>query len=316
MELCRIPQLFGIEGGCSIAPLKTGHINSTYKVTAADGEYILQSLNRSIFRRPEDVMANISAVQQAFERSGRTGASVPEYLISDGRNYTETDGEFWRMYSYIEPDKSEGKDHITGYAFGTFIRVVDGAELIPVIEGYHDFGWYYSRLRAVAPDGCTAPELNELSSLLSSVFTSVIPRRNVHGDAKTDNVITGEIPTIIDLDTVMYGYAALDFGDMIRSLSTGSRPDLSRMEDAVRGFAEGLDGLLTSDEVSTLYYGILWTTGELAVRYLTDSMSREKYFRGKTEKECRDRAEELLGQLRIFLRLRGEIEDIIERSFG
>ena len=316
MELCRIPQLFGVEGGCSIAPLKTGHINSTYKVTAAGGVYILQSLNRTIFRRPEDVMANISSVQQAFESSGCNMAAVPEYLISDGRNYAETDGEFWRMYRYIEPYETDGKDFITGYAFGTFIRVVDRVKLVPVIEGYHDFGWYYSRLRAIAPDGCIAPELSELSGLLSSVFTSGIPRRNIHGDAKTDNIITGERACIIDLDTVMCGYAALDFGDMIRSLSTGSQPDLNRIEAAAKGFAEGLDGLLTSDEVSTLYYGILWTTGELAVRYLTDSMSREKYFRGKTSQECRDRAGALLGQLRMFLSLRGEIEDIIERSFG
>ena len=317
MELRNIPVLFGIEGECSISPLSAGHINSTYKVTAASGEYILQLLNRNTFRSPENVMANISAVSQAFAKSGCTDVTVPEYLMAGGRNFAEINGEVWRMYRYIETGPAAGADRLAGYSFGTFIRTVSGTELRPVIEGYHDFGWYLSRLKALASDGLNADlaRLSELSEMLAGVFTQEIPKRSIHGDAKTDNVFTGERCAVIDLDTVMSGYAALDYGDMVRSLSTGGQPDISRIESATAGFAEGLGGILTECETDTLYYGILWTTGELAIRYLTDSISEEKYFRGKTEQDCRDRADELLLQLGTFERLRGEITEIINRYF-
>ena len=318
MQLDVIPELFGIEGRCGIVPLDAGHINSTYKVSTADGEYILQSLNRRIFRDPAAVMANIAEVRRAFLTSGGNDLAVPEYLCSGGRNYAEHNGEIWRMYRYTEPDTAADSDRISGYAFGSFIRRVSGAEFRPVIEGYHNFGWYFSRLRAIAPgriSSDTMARLSALSSVLDSVFTPDIPKRNIHGDAKTDNVITGRIPTVIDLDTVMCGYAAIDYGDMIRSLSTGGEPDINRIRSATSGFAEGLFGFLTDTEADTLYFGILWTTGELAVRYLTDSISDEKYFRGKTEKQCRDRAGELLRQLSIYESFSGEIKDIINNSF-
>ena len=320
MELVRITELFGVKGVSETVPLNMGHINSTYKVTSEDGAYILQSLNSSVFREPEAVMANISVVERAFAESGVTDVAVPEYLLANGRNYAAINGEIWRMYRYIEAGPAD--DSVTGYAFGTFIRVLSGARLRPVIKGYHDFDGYYSRLKGLLAgrpeliSGDTVKKLDELSGTIKRVFTPDIPERAIHGDAKADNVIAGRCSAVIDLDTAMYGYAALDYGDMIRSVSKGAQPDLERIKAATSGFAEGLGGVLTPAEMTTLFYGILWTTGELAVRYLTDCISEERYFRGRKVQECRSRADELLRQLETFNSLCPDIQDIINSSFA
>ena len=141
-------------------------------------------------------------------------------------------------------------------------------------------------------------------------------RSIIHGDAKADNVLIGDALTVIDLDTAMEGYAAIDFGDLVRSLCVGDMSDLSPVRAAAQGFAEGLDGLLTAEEVSSLYYGILRSTGELAVRYLADSLREEKYFRGKSTADCIARAEELMAQIEAFIAARSELNEIIAEAFG
>lgn len=321
VELRSIPPLFGIESSCIILPMSSGHINSTYHVSGTEGEFVLQSLNRSVFRGPEAVMGNIAAVERAF--SGSEDICVPAFLTSGGRNFAEYGGEIWRMYPFAEADEAQGcKEYLAGKAFGTFIRLTAGIRLEPVISGYHDYGSYLRRLIGLTGSGDfhrfgteAVTRLSALGEQLSGIFTPELPHRNIHGDAKTANVVIGKRVTVIDLDTAMKGYAAIDYGDLIRSVSSSRIPDLTGIKAATDGFAEGLEGCLTSDEEESLYYGILWSVGELAVRYLTDCISGERYFRDKTPEDCLARAEELLDQLSSFISCEGEISGIISSSF-
>ncbi|MDO4864658.1 MAG: hypothetical protein Q4A05_10865, partial [Ruminococcus sp.] len=100
METERIPALFGVTGVRDISEVTTGHINRTFLVTADGGRYVLQSLNRSVFPRPEAVMANIAQTEAAL--AGRTDIAVPHFLTCGGRNYADTGGEIWRIYAYCE----------------------------------------------------------------------------------------------------------------------------------------------------------------------------------------------------------------------
>ena len=136
-----------------------------------------------------------------------------------------------------------------------------------------------------------------------------VPKRSIHGDAKADNIIIGEPCSVIDLDTMMQGYAAIDYGDMVRSA------DISRLDELTKGFAEGLDGLLTEKEVKSLYYGVLWVTGELAVRYLIDVYSEKPYFKGKTREQCRERADSLVKQLADIENMQESFENVIKKYF-
>lgn len=310
MNIADIPPLFGINGVTDTVPVSSGHINSTFRVTAAEGEFILQSLNRNVFRSPDAVMGNIFAVEKAFSTGTDERVGVPGYLTCGGRNFTEYCGEVWRMYRFVRPEEASGeREYLAGLAFGTFIRNTAGLTVRNTVDGYHDFDRYISRLRTLpcneVPELCG--ELLELGETLGKVF-SPLPKRVIHGDAKLDNVITGRKCTVIDLDTVMNGYAAIDFGDLVRSLGT---TDTNMIRSAAEGFAEGLNGILSHAETESLYFGILWTTGELAARYLIDYITGEGYFIGKTQEQRLARAKDLAGHLHEFKRTETEIKDII-----
>lgn len=109
-------------------------------------------------------------------------------------------------------------------------------------------------------------------------------------------MVTGESCTIIDLDTAMRGYAAIDYGDAVRSVM-GANCDKSRIEEVKRGFLSGAGESLSQAETESLPYGVLYTVGELAARYLIDCYSENRYFRDKTLEQCRKRADELMTQL-------------------
>lgn len=285
-----------------ISPIKTGHINRTYLVEDRTGKYILQSLNRNVFKSPDAVMDNIKKIEQVFDNSGQEIIKVPHYLTADNRSFIELNGEIWRVYEYTKHSGfPENHDYLTGYAFGKFINLLncENTVLENTIENFHDFDRYYNRLPA------DMVKYFEYLRDRLEIFSDV-PQRNVHNDAKADNIIFGEKITIIDLDTAMKGFVAIDYGDMIRSGGN--------IENITHGFADGLNGILSDTEINSLYYGILYVTGELAMRYFNDSVAEERYFTTKTPDQCRRRAEDLLIQMEYF-ESNTNIKNIIYKAF-
>lgn len=248
-------------------------------------------------------MENISRIETVFRKSEQEIITVPHYLTADGKYYVEVNDEVWRIYEYTEQSYlPENKSYLTGYAFGKYINIINNNIILDnTIENFHNFEMYYNRL----PVG-TEKFFDKLRGKLE-IFGD-IPERNVHNDAKTDNIIFGQKITVIDLDTSMRGHVAIDYGDMIRSAGT------ENIAEITRGFADGLDGLLTPAETDSLYYGILYVTGELAMRYIIDSVSERRYFITKTPEQCRRRSEDLLKQLEYFESNSG-IKNIIRKAF-
>ena len=309
MRIEQIPELFGVKGATGIDEVSTGHINRTFIVTCGGQRYVLQSLNRGVFRLPETVMANIAQVGQAF--SGSREVTVPHFLTCDGRNYATDGDEIWRMYAYCESAPCDEQLFRTGFAYGRFIRIMSTsqARIEPVISGFHDLGGYFEKLRMVCPEGEIPSLLKETEKRLRSCFEGV-PVRIIHGDAKTDNIIIGETCTVLDLDTVMTSYAALDYGDLVRSVCGGGF-SAEKVGEVTRGFVEGTGELLTARERETLSLGVLWVVCELAVRYLTDYYSPVRYFRGRTREQCLVRTKELISQLEAFLAAEQQFSDIV-----
>lgn len=327
MEFDEITKYFGIPNAEEITAVGSGHINATYILKCSDNYYILQQLNRSVFHDPQTVMGNISEIEKIFSALPRECAvAVPHYLTADdGKNYTEHDNEIYRMYKFADVNPSvPDKFYKTGFAFGNFIKILNAGKLnlSPTIENYHSYQSYFYALVTADNnssfkkiDSTVMRRLADLENMAEQVFTVDFPQRFIHGDAKTDNIIFSEKSVIIDLDTVMKGYAAIDYGDIIRSSCSPEYLDFAVIYDITNGFADGLDSIITDDEIYSLYYGILYVTGELAVRYLTDYLSERKYFRGKTSAECLSRANELLRQLNLFISHGDEITSIIYKTF-
>lgn len=318
MDIRNIPRLFGLPEADSLSELAAGHINRTFLADCGNERFVLQTLNRRVFHSPETVMYNISRIEAAFAENAASGIAVPHFIACSDKNYAVADGEIWRMYKYVSTTTDTAASAVaTGRAFGTFVRIMDGKKLsdVPVIENFHNFDSYFNILTS---KNCTERSVlatfYKLRDDLGQFFTGELKKRVIHGDAKPDNVICGDICTIIDLDTVMYGHVAIDYGDLVRSVCRGN--DLAPVREVTEGFAQGLCGLLGDEEASSLYYGILWITGELAMRYLIDSCSEEKYFRGKSSADCLARAEELLSRFDLFTSHGAEIREMILSVFG
>ncbi len=326
MDKEAVVRKFGLSDVSQISEFGTGHINKTFLVTCESGKkYILQSLSSSVFRSPEAVMNNIAKVCKIFESADNRRVAVPHYLkTDDGALFAVSGEEICRIYEYSESVISEAGFYDAGFAVGAYIRCISDKKLKleNVIENFHSYSSYFSRLASLNKesvlkklDNSVMKKLSELGVTLEQVFTVDFPKRNIHNDAKRDNIIFGGIPVIIDLDTTMQGYAAIDFGDLVRSSSRADVSALTVIRDITRGFAEGLEGCLTDDEINSLYYGILYVTGELAVRYLIDYLSGEHYFRDKTPAQCLKRANELLEQLEFYISQGGNITEIIYSEF-
>ncbi len=280
MKTGRILDFFGIHDIKQISEIKVGHINTTYLVTCSGGKYILQSLNRSIFSNPDIVMRNISFIGKAFENEREI--AVPQYLVGNSGNFTEYDGEIWRAYKYIE-NYGEYSHYVHGYAAGRFLKIVNSCDFefgTPIAE-LHDF------------------DLTD------------IPKRNIHGDTKADNIIFGAKPAVIDFDTAMRGYICADYGDMIRSVTT-EKFDLTAIREVTRGFADGVGGILTDGEKNSLYLGIILIMTELAERY----RGGVKNFPNKTPKQCLERYEQLKLHLDLIHSHEKEIVNIINECFA
>nr|WP_295089146.1 phosphotransferase [Ruminococcus sp.] len=308
-----MPTLFGLQEARKLTKFSTGHINSTFLAECGNKKYVLQSINKSVFQSPRVVMDNISRIEKAF--ADISDISVPHYISCGEKNYAVVNDDLWRIYCYIPSTSNAAIDVITaGRLFGSFIRIMDEWELnpTPVIDGFHDFDRYFATLSSKnGVDLNILTKLDKFRDTLEQVFTGSIKKRIIHGDAKPDNIIIGGTPTIIDLDTVMRGYVAIDYGDLVRSVCQGKELNIQQVREITQGFLQGLERLITTGEVNTLYYGVLWLTSELAVRYLIDSLSEVKYFRGKSSADCLTRAEELLRQLDMFTAHQEELKYVI-----
>ncbi len=276
-----ILEKFGLTDVSSVTELSCGHINKTYLCECGEEKFILQSLNRDIFRNPEITAENISAIEGAFEKFPDDKVFVPRYICCDGRNYIEHNGGIWRIYGYTE-ENGNYSPYLHGFAVGRFLKIVNSCNI---------------RLK-------NALNLHNFGNLK-------LPLRNIHGDTKADNIIFGEKLTVIDLDTAMSGYICADYGDMIRSV-TAKEFSLSAVSDATNGFAEGLDGLLTAEEINSLYGGIVLIISELAERYSGGSVN----FPNKTAEQCLERQRELRLQLSEFNDFERDIRAVISGCFS
>lgn len=306
-----------------------GHINDTYLLNFLDGEnlnrYILQRINTSIFKQPQEVMENIEAVssylrEQIVERGGDPLREAMTIIRTTDNElgYVDEDENYWRAYLFIENSMSieliENPEHFykSGLAFGEFQAALadfPADKLHFTIPNFHNT---VSRLEAFKTalkenkSGRAHLIEDEIAFVLDrEAFASTLwdynaegklPLKVTHNDTKINNILfdrdTIETLCVIDLDTVMPGFSLDDFGDSIRSgATTGAEDekDLSKVnfslelyEQFALGFLEGSNNTLSPLEIELLPEGAKMMTFECGVRFLTDYLDGDVYF--KTER--------------------------------
>lgn len=239
--------------------------------------------------------------------------------------YRDSYGDYWRSYKYITDatcyDLVEKPEHFyqSALAFGNFqcmLADYPAESLHETIEGFHDTKSRFAVFKkSVEEDtlGRAASAAEEIRFVLeredvANCFSDLqakgeLPLRVTHNDTKLNNVMidnkTGKAICVIDLDTVMPGLAMNDFGDSIRfgaSTAAEDEKDLSKVscsmdlyERYVRGFIEGCAGRLTEQEIDLLPMGAKVMTFECGMRFLTDYLQGDRYFKIHREGHNLDR---------------------------
>ncbi len=235
--------------------------------------------------------------------------------LEDLPYYIDSTGDYWRAYKFITGatsyDQVEKPDDFyqSAVAFGNFQRLLaayPAKTLHETIVGFHDTK---ARLQvfkqAVKDDVCKRAALvqKEIEFVLSReniantfgdlLAAGEIPLRVTHNDTKLNNIMiddkTGKGICVIDLDTVMPGLAMNDFGDSIRfgaSTAAEDEQDLSKVECDMelfdlyaKGFIEGCAGKLTEKEIQLMPMGAKVMTFECGMRFLTDYLQGDHYFK-------------------------------------
>ncbi|MBQ1263331.1 MAG: aminoglycoside phosphotransferase family protein [Oscillospiraceae bacterium] len=303
-----------------------GHINDTFLVTT-DFEgvirrFILQRVNKEIFKKPDEVIENIVKVTDFFRAKLREAGedykrgAITVIKTVDGKGfYVDAEGDYWRMYIYIEDslalDLPETQEDFyeSARAFGGFQRMLSeypAETLHETIVNFHNTPVRYQNfLKAIEENrsGRLENALKEVEFVKErEAFTHVLtdalkngelPLRVTHNDTKMNNVLldanTRKQLCVVDLDTIMPGLAAYDFGDSIRfgaSTAAEDEKDLDKVhfdidlfEVYVKGYLEGCGGQLTANEIEMLPEGAKMMTLECGMRFLSDYLDGDTYFR-------------------------------------
>ncbi len=274
---------FGIDGKIKDYKIfKSGHINTTCKVTiendGVEKDYVLQKINKNVFKEPEEVMENIKGVTYFIKRKLINAGISPNRRVLNfmktpfGDYYSlDENGDYWRIYEFI--DKSVTFDSTnslavlreTGKAFGEFQRQLadyPSYTLFDIIPDFHNTPKRFEtfkktitadparRVGEVSDEIVRFLLLEEKASIMQNMLDrGALPLRVTHNDTKCNNVLFDEDThkhiCVIDLDTVMPGLVGHDFGDAIRfagNTSAEDETDLSKVKidlEKFRAFTEG-----------------------------------------------------------------------------
>ena len=307
----------------------SGLINETYLCTFSERggvrNYILQHINKSVFKRPDLVMENVATVTEHLQtRLRREGvadpASVTPALVRsrDGRSHlVDGAGEYWRMFHFIETGevfnivRDAGHAYEVGRGLGRFQALVADlppARLHDTLPGFHHTPRYLSlldeavrtdlhgRLAGARAEVAFIQARRHLAPLLTDHMESGrIPIRVVHNDPKANNVLidrrTGKALCMLDLDTVKPGIVHFDFGDCVRSAANPAGEDARDLDsvafdraryDALReGYLSEASSFLVQQELDLLPLSVRVITFELGIRFLTDHLNGDAYFRSR-----------------------------------
>lgn len=353
----KIIKHFNIQGELlEITPFGNGHINDTFLITIREKNknrrYILQRMNSYVFKKPEEVMENVGKIttflrQKIRKCGGDENRETLSFLkTEDGLYYVCNDeGDYWRICWYVEDtmtyEKMDSPEQffLTARAFGYFQNLLCDYpaetlyETIPnfhhTIKRYQDFEKSVQNTQRIRYDNAQNEvrfllDRKELSGkLLQLLERKELPLRVTHNDTKINNLLFDKISDlpicVIDLDTVMPGLAAYDFGDLIRTgASTAGEDernlelvhfDITMYEACTKGFLGGCGGSLTKRELETLPFGALVITYEQALRFLTDYLNGDVYYKVTRPLQNLDRTRT---QIRLLQEMEEQFDKMME----
>jgi Ser/Thr protein kinase RdoA (MazF antagonist) len=300
-----------------IAPFGNGLINHTWKVTAANSEYILQRINHTIFKKPGRIEHNIKLIADYLKLHHPEYKFVVPVTTFDGNQmiYLKSEGYF-RLFPFVEGSHSKEvveapeQAYEAALQFGRLTRMLAGFDVDKLqitIPHFHDLKLRFRQFLTALQKGneqriSEAAELIKFLKIHSDVVTeygrmkhhSRFRQRVTHHDTKISNVLfdtNGKSICVIDLDTVMPGYFISDVGDMMRTyLSPVSEEesDFTKIEvrndfyqAIVSGYCKEMKDELTETERDYFLFAGKYMIYMQALRFFTDHINNDIYYGAK-----------------------------------
>lgn len=292
----------------------SGLINNTWKVTTPGNEYILQRVNQSVFKEPEDIAHNISLIAAHLKQHHPDYKFVAPLASSDGNQLVYKKGEgFFRLFPFVTGSHSKDVVETSEQAFeaaqqfGKFTNLLadlDIAKIKITIPFFHDLSLRYEQFIMALEKG-NKQRISDVDALIKKViqYSDIVTvygniktnpafkLRVTHHDTKISNVLfddKGKGLCVIDLDTVMPGYFISDVGDMMRTyLSPVSEEEkefskITVREDfykaIVKGYYNEMKDELTETEKKYFFYAGQFMIYMQALRFLTDHINGDVYY--------------------------------------
>jgi Ser/Thr protein kinase RdoA (MazF antagonist) len=322
----------------NIKPLGNGLINSTWLVENGNERFVLQQINSNVFKTPADIAFNIRLI------ADHVGEHFPEYRFTspvktgDHQDMVEAGGHFYRMFSFVDRSHTTDTVQTTQQAyeaakqFGKFTRLLaglDAGRLKITLPAFHDLSYRYEQFEAAQQNG-NHLRLEEAKNLIALVrehknivdayaeSRSQMQIRCIHHDTKISNVLFDENDNglcVIDLDTVMPGYFISDLGDMMRTYLcpvSEEETDLSKImvrrefyDAVITGYLSEMGEELTAEEMKLVHFSGEFMIYMQALRFLTDHLNNDVYYRAKYEGHNFNRAANQFTLLKKYRELAG-----------
>ncbi len=296
-----------------VSPLGNGLINETFRVTTDAAAFVLQRINDHVFPNPEQVMSNLQRLGQHIGKQSTdvVHLQIPAVLPSlDGQAFfRDQERRFWRALELISPTESretisrKTEAEQVGFALAHFHHLCSNLPthlLYDTLPGFHItpgyFLHYQTHIRQAPPvntderfeycKGFIEAFQDNIDVLERAKQRGLLVERVIHGDPKLNNFLfepdSDRIISLIDLDTVKPGLVHYDIGDCIRScchVIENNCFDLDRCQIILASYLKEAGHFFTDADYDYLYAAILLIPFELGLRFFSDYLAGNRYFK-------------------------------------
>lgn len=304
-----------------------GLINKSYalcKKDSVENTLFLQQIDHTIFKNIEGLMDNIDIVCKHLKKTTNAPKHLELINTKSGKSYYKTDnGDFWRLYSYIN-----GKTHFradnkqlaqeAGKMFGDFLfslSSLDATKLAITLPDFHNIIHRYDQFKDSLKNGSEDRKIkaneyikvveNNIEFIISIYIETIdtCPLKATHNDTKLSNLIFDDHQKgvcVVDYDTLMPGYIPFDFGDSVRTICSSTIEhdtnlsnthfDLAIFKPFAESFIDSFHGTLNDQELKMFSKSGIYMSFIMGIRMLTDYLNNDVYYSTNYENHNLDRA--------------------------
>jgi Ser/Thr protein kinase RdoA (MazF antagonist) len=336
----------------TIEEFGSGLINNTWKIQSrTNGQgYILQRINHDVFKQPDYIAANIQTIASWLRKQAPEYCFIAPLPAPQGNTmYFDNDAGYFRLFPFLENSfsidtvSSPQQAYEAARQFGLFTRLLAGIDIHSIkvtLPDFHNLSLRYRQFEAALTNG-NPQRIEESATLITflqeqqsivATYESIqndpaFHIRVTHHDTKISNVLfdgSGKGLCVIDLDTVMPGYFISDVGDMMRTyLSPVSEEEADYARIAIRddifraivnGYLGEMGHELTAPEKAHFVYAGKFMIYMQALRFLTDYLQNDQYYKPRYEKHNFVRAGNQVTLLQRLLEKENELNQFVRQQ--